>query len=289
MITNALHSHFDDIRNKNGNKAAPEIIFKSNYENQVIKEVLLYLTDSLSEIRSEAYYIVKKIGLNSKDSKIRQSSVETLIKGCKDKDGGISGLAGRYLTEFNKDDFDATALDELRKILSSNPSHYDNILKLTGYLQMKDMVPVIKDKIDKEKKIKKESEWAGHLALARMGEADELNYCLSMIKSVPVDDDVIYEMAPDLIYTRQKGAFEYLVTILNSNEQNCSSADPESSDNIECGYRVMELLAPVIVDYPLELEASGDIKTDDYPKALQTVREWFKNKKQDYIIKTGTY
>jgi len=288
-VDDALSKHFNELRTNNTSKPAPEIIFNVNNEKQVIDKIKYYFKDSLNDIRSEAYYICKKIGLGSKELKIRQISVGCLLQACKDKDGGISGLASRYLTEFNKNDYNTAALDSLKSLLKAYPRHYENVLKLAGYLELKDMISFIKEVISNNSKLSKQAKWAGHLALARMRVEDDLQYCLKMVKSVPINDDVIYEMVPDLIYTRQKAAFEYLITILNSNELYCSSADPESSENIECGYRVMEMLAPVIADYPLELEASGDIKTDDYSKSLTKVREWFKNKKNDYVIKTETF
>ncbi len=98
-------------------------------------------------------------------------------------------------------------------------------------------------------------------------------------------DAVVYEIFPDLVYTRSQEAITYLVEALNSDAKNCESANAESEEKIPCAYRVMEMLAPVIENYPLKLSESDDIETTDYPGALQKVRDWFKVNKGFKILK----
>ena len=128
--------------------------------------------------------------------------------------------------------------------------------------------------------------WTAQLALARLGDQEALATVLARAKQQPVNDDVVYELLPDLVYTRQKAAIDYLVTIVHSEEKNCQSADPEAEQRILCGYRVLELLAPVIQDFPLTVDASGDLAVRDYPKALEEARRWLKEH-ADYQITTG--
>ena len=106
---------------------------------------------------------------------------------------------------------------------------------------------------------------------------------LAQIKQQPLNDDVVYELLPDLVYTRQKDALDYLVAIIQSDEKRCQSADPEAEQNIRCGYRVLELLAPVIADFPLTLDESGDLAVSDYPQALEEARRWL-TEHEDYKI-----
>jgi hypothetical protein len=78
------------------------------------------------------------------------------------------------------------------------------------------------------------------------------------------------------------------VEALNNDAKNCESANSDNTERIPCAYRIMEMLAPIIENYPLKQNASGDIETNDYPMALQTVREWFKINKA-YKILRDTY
>jgi hypothetical protein len=107
-------------------------------------------------------------------------------------------------------------------------------------------------------------------------------------RKLPVNDDVIYSIFPDLVYTRNKEAVSYMIEVLQRDDATCMSADAERQAPIPCGYRVMEQLAPIIKGYPLALDASGDIKTNDYVAALKTVREWF-TKHPNYEILKDKY
>jgi hypothetical protein len=109
-----------------------------------------------------------------------------------------------------------------------------------------------------------------------MGEEQAINDVMSRVKRMPVGDAVVYEIFPDLVYTRSREAISYLLETLNSDAKACESADPERPTRIPCAYRVMEMLAPAIEKYPLKLSESGDVVTSDYPAALAQVREWFK-------------
>lgn len=108
------------------------------------------------------------------------------------------------------------------------------------------------------------------------------------VKKLPVNDDVVYQVFPDLIYTRQQEAIAYLVTALDSDATDCLSADAERQTPISCGYRIMEQLAAIIEGYPLILGESGDIITGDYPAALNIVRKWFQIN-QTYSIRNDRF
>jgi hypothetical protein len=213
--------------------------------------------------------------VNSASTVIRKKAVAMLLTACKDKDSGNSGISYEYLTQFQKIDFEPGSIDSLKNLLQVGNPHLDIALKLAGFLQIADSRTKIGELISAEK-ASKQAKWAAHLALARMGFDDEVSYCVERCKRIPVNDNVVYNLLPDLIYTRQKAAFDYLIQILNSNEKNCSSPNPDSEQKIYCGYRVMELLAPVVKNFPLELGPSGDIETSNYENALKQTRDWFK-------------
>jgi hypothetical protein len=108
---------------------------------------------------------------------------------------------------------------------------------------------------------------AGFVGVGR----DELNsYLVSYVLS-------------DLIYTRRKAALDYCVALLYSDDELCRSPNPDYDGSIVCAYRIIELLAPVIVDFPIQVNPSIGLETDDYPKTLQSIRDWFKQN-PDYRI-----
>ena len=240
--------------------------------NEVLSALQPYYTDTLPGVRAQAYFLTKQVGTNSQDPTIRQSAVSQLITGLQDEDSGNIGRVHTYLSASDPADFTASSQQAVADLLSQNPPHFSRLLKLVGSLGMTDQLVPLQNLLPE---LSGRDRWAAQLALARLGDQEALASVLARAKRYPVNDDVVYELLPDLIYTRQKEAIDYLVTIVQSDEKNCEPADPDASENILCGYRVLELLAPVIQDFPLTVDASGDLAVSDYPKALQQARQWF--------------
>ncbi len=132
--------------------------------------------------------------------------------------------------------------------------------------------------------INNEIKWAIALALARQGSSEHTNYCVQLANKLPANNNLISYIIPDLIYTRQKQAIDYCVQIINKDSKDCYSPNPDKPEFILCAYFVMELLAPVIMDFPLKTDATGTLVTGDYEKALITARAWFANN-PNYKIK----
>ena len=103
-----------------------------------------------------------------------------------------------------------------------------------------------------------------------------------------MNDNLVYNIFPDLVFTRRPEAIAFLIEEIGSNEKNCLSADVEREVSIPCGYRIMEQLAPVIEGFPFDLDESGDLKASNYPAALATVRQWFSDHKT-YVILNSRY
>jgi hypothetical protein len=117
-----------------------------------------------------------------------------------------------------------------------------------------------------------------------MGDKEQTEWCVQMVKKAPVNSGLVENVLPDLVYTRQKEAIDYCVELLFSDEKLCAAPNPELSERIPCAYRIIELLAPVIENFPVKVNPSIGLESDDYPKTLQTVREWLKEHKEYKII-----
>jgi HEAT repeat protein len=271
-----------------GVSTPPDQLLKEASALEVISSASLFFQDTLSRVRVKAYSLINGAGLQSKKVDVRQEAVYKLVQASHDADGGNVGMLWSSLTRFNKEDFSTVAKDSLKNRFRKKPAHLNELLKLMGYLEMKDMVEEIRP-LSLSGNTNKRDRWAALLALARMGDAVSVQSLMQRVQKLPVNDDVVYEVFPDLAYTRQPEAINYMITVLNSDEKNCLSADAENETAIPCAYRVMEQLAPVIEDYPLQLDASGDVKTKDYVKALVSVRKWIGEKGQNYRIRKDNF
>jgi hypothetical protein len=234
-----------------------------------------YYFDSLGAIRMAAAELTFQCGYLSGHPKTRQTSVEYLTFIGKNKDLSLASYALKKLTAYKTEDFSPKSKSVLRDLVNKQHHNYELVVKLTGLAGMREMIPVYKAKLVHDTLLNKHGRWWMHLAMARLGDTTEINYCLIKTKRMPVNDHFIYHYAPDLIYTRQKKALDYVVEILNSEQKSCVSSHPDYPRNIKCGYRAMEYLAPAVQDYPYKLLASGDLDVEDYKNALLDIRQWF--------------
>lgn len=287
-LSNQVNNYFLSIRsNKNPSPPAALINDRKN-EQTILAATTPYFKDSITEIRYAAYSLTASLGRQSTVPAFRKEVVSHLIGGWRDKDSGINGQVGSSLQQFKPDDFSPAAKDTLRALVKRIPPYTDKLAKLCGYLGMNDQIGVFQSQIQAETFKSKSDKWAMYLALCRLGDPQAISYVMTRVKKLAVSDDVVYEIFPDLVYTRQREAIDYLIEAVNSDEKNCEPANPETTGDIPCAYRVMEMIAPVIKDFPLKTDASGDLVTSDYPGALQQVRKWLKEK-SNYTIITSTY
>lgn len=253
--------------------------------SKTLTGVTLYEKDTSANVRSKAYAIIRFVGTRSRVPSVRERAVEKLTQGIHDADVGNVGTALSYLTEFKKQDFYKTSLDNISASFSEKPRHFDQLIRLAGFLNLTDLKENIRTYSTPGNS--RSERWSAIIALARMGDSEAIDDMMNRVKKLPVNDDVVMQIFPDLIYTRQKVALDYVVEVLNSDEKNCLSPG-EDERPIVCGYRIMEQLAPVVEGYPLEVDESGDVKTSNYKEALVTVRSWF-GEHRDYGVDKNRY
>jgi hypothetical protein len=281
----SLENYFAQVR-MDKSPAIPSELIKPENGQIVLNALPKYLADSVTTIRLRATFLARTIGAASKISIVRSKAIQQLIFSTKDKDSGNAGAALVSLTEFKKNDFSKVNQDTLYAIFRRNPVHLNTLIRLMGYLEIQSAKNDLFN-LSQNTSISRKDRWAAMLALARMNDQQAIDDVLNRIERMPVGDAVVYEVFPDLIYTRSPEAISYLVETLNSDAKNCESANSDNPERIPCAYRIMEMLAPIIENYPLKQNVSGDIETNDYPAALQKVREWLKVNKGYKILRDG--
>jgi hypothetical protein len=284
-VDEVLVRYFDDIKAEKYRSIPPSL---SNSKNSVhtLNALVPYLDDSIDVVRSTAYDISLRAGVSASKSSVSAIAVNQLIQGCRDFDSDNAGRALRYLTSFKKQDFTPSALDSIRSLFRDTPIYFDQLIKLIGFLDLKDLKEEIR--YYTQAGHSRQLQWAATIALARMGDAVALHEIISYAKKLPVSDVIVYEVFPDLVYTRQREAIDYVIEVMHHNAKNCTSVEAEREVPIVCGYRIIEQLAPAIEDYPLTVNEQGDVVTDDYENALTMVKQWCKANK-DYTILRDNY
>ena len=280
--TKSVDTYFAQIRaGKYAN--VPAEVSKPELASGLLKSLSVYATDTLPTLRARAAGLVRTIGLQSKVQSVRTQAVQQLVAAAKDKDTGNAGVVLNHLTGFRKNDFSAAAKDSLYTYFQRKSGNMNTLIRLLGYLNVQKAKNEL-FALSQDGAAGRKDRWAALLALSRMGDEQAINDVMNRVKRMPVSDALAYEVFPDLVYTRRREAFSYLLETLNSDAKNCESADPERPSRIPCAYRVMEMLAPAIGNYPLKLSDSGDAVTSDYPAALTQVREWFQVNKEFKIL-----
>jgi hypothetical protein len=125
--------------------------------------------------------------------------------------------------------------------------------------------------------------WSCMLALARIGEKTSINEILSKVSSKKTDNKMIYVYYPDLIYTRQRTLYDFLIKRMMDTKNMCNSANPNSSAKIDCGYHIAGILAPAIKDFPQRSDSKNA------KQWLEKSRKWCKKQKGKYRIIHNSY
>lgn len=288
-VIKLLDDYMDIVRKEVYSSSPGKELYSKKNAGELLKLLNKYYSDTLAKVRSKAYYLTYKATYKSNDKELRNVSVFNLVQALKDEDSGNIGSAASWLTNFYSDDFNEASKDSLRIIMHKQSSYLDRIIKLVAFAGLNDQIEYLTKNLRNGNYRSSKVIWATHLALARLGVEEEIDFCVDLVKKQTVNDNVIYELVPDLVYIRHRKAIDYLIEILQDESKNCYSANPENPQRIACGYRVMEYLAPIIKDFPIEVDSTGDIIADDYENALKLTRKWFKEKSDNYIIIDNTF
>ena len=278
-----LKEAVENIRNeKQANVYAFDLFCKA-IPNDVLQELKSVENDTLNEIRHFVLQLQNNCSRNSQDSSIRKEVVNKLAKACKDEDAANRSIAALYLTRYNKQDFSKDAKQQFSDLLQSEYGYYKHVVQLVAYLDMTDEMQelqgLLSDTTHNDPMIK----WKIHTALARLGSEESIDYCVQYVKSKDMNDLLVRFVLRDLAYIKQPAAVGYLVSELYNKEKNCRAANPNSSGRITCAYRIMEMLAPIVKDYPYKAKYGTQLDAPNYDKALKDIRQWFKDH-PDYVI-----
>lgn len=255
------------------------------HSEPIYPSLLPFLQDSVLHVRQKAYSLLyresRQVPVNE-----REPYLIALLNGCKDPDGSVIGQNISWLQNFHKRDFPPAAIEQITFLLRNNKMpHRQRLILLAGYVGAgKELMKRQWLQADLSAK----DQWYLSLALARMGDDPSVDFCLKTLQGQALSNQLVEFGLPDIIYTRQKKLFDVCVMYINSDEKSCFSADPDNEAAMLCGYRVLELMAPVIEDFPIKVNAIGTLDVPDYTAALMAARQWFLEH-PDYQINTDDF
>ncbi|MDR3133415.1 MAG: hypothetical protein LBU42_05265 [Prevotellaceae bacterium] len=251
--------------------------------NTLMELLSLYGQDSSALVREFTCELYAFLHEKTTDNQIKQAVIAHLGTALSDSIQDVRATAAAALNEIPAGEFS----DKAKRLIIESFSAYgpldDEQVLLAGYLhltELTDILQQVKNDPGQDNGVR----WRCYLALARMDDEPSLDFILAAVRKRGVNDRVVYNDFPGLVYTRQRKAFDYLIKELFSDEQKCHSPNPSIEREMVCGYRIMEMLAPVIKDFPLNVTAAGTVNTKNYDKALEKARKWLKQHETDYEI-----
>jgi hypothetical protein len=280
-----LERHFSELH-KGGYDQLPASVYEDERNaGKLLRILTTYLDDTLAHVRSSAGYLTKQIGLRSADPLVRIKSISLLITLLRDENTAVQDEALNGLCQFEKASFLENHKDLLNRYFIEESMPSNALIKLTGFLELTGVQMKLNNIALLSVNV--HQKWTARVALARMGDKDAIRYLRNKLQRALIDDDFVYEILPDLIYTRQTEVFRFLEALIHNTEKNCHSADPDSGQKIECAYRVAEAIAPAIVGFPFSVDPSGDLNTANYPEALASIRTWLLRNHEYKIDRKG--
>lgn len=240
-------------------------------------------------VRIKALALIKRHSLLSDDLKWRQECVSNILKLCKDIDSGAAGSAISSLKLYEKSDFSENTIKTANEILTtSSIFHLNDFIRLSGFVGNQNTKAILLNYVSSDSSLTMKRKWNLKLALARLGDEDSFNYCYTKVKTMRMNDKVVDNMYADLAYTRNNIALTYLLQNILSNNKNCISRTPDFEEDVICAYKIMELVAPCISNFPIAIDKYGDLLTEDIKEALAIVRDWI-NTESQLNINTNKY
>ena len=189
------------------------------------------------------------------------------------------------LQKFELHQFSNSNKNKIASYLFNDRIVSKKLVLFAGFLNMEKTLIALSPKHQQDKSFLQHI----NLALVRAGDSEKTMILHRNLQKISPNDDFVYEVLPLLRYTKQIIIYDWLLNMILSDEKNCHPADAETAGNINCAYRIIEALAPNIIDFPIEIDKWGDLKTDNYPKALAVARDWIRENQGDYKINNQTY
>lgn len=244
-------------------------------ENHLPKDKLLTYSEDKKEVDMPFLFsLVYYEAMYSEKVKVKEDNVSFLIRhGLLGGYLPIESTVTAYLNDFSPTLFSAHSKSVIASKVRETKVDADQLIRLSGKLAITDLIPYL-DSILVDEKREPSLKWSAQLALGRMGDVTKVKECVERVRRIGMNDQVVFDLMPDLLYLRNRIAYDYILHQILSDEEKCTSANPDHEHPLNCAYRLIELIAPYIKDFPVKIYESGDLITDSYLKTLKVVQDW---------------
>lgn len=284
-IDEVLANYFNDFKNNKLNISALTAI--SNYQNKstLLSNFDRYTTDSLSEVRSEAFRLIVNL-MDTKDAQSTNSLyLNYLLRGTVDKSEQVNRIVLNKLFDYPPIHFSSGYIG---KVYAATKHATDKSLyiKFIGYTGGTSYLDSLKD--TQFSAMTEKEKWALLLAQARLGDSISIDRIVKQLDVKAGSCDQLVAMLPDFSYVKSRKVIDKLLMLSMSDERLCRAPNPSSNLMISAGYYIIPYLSYSISLFPIEVDESGEM-FDDYEDAMRKLKDWYSANSKTYRINIYSY
>ena len=266
-------------------QSLPDSVWKGRKASLVVSSALPYIKDEVDAVAAEAVLLITKSAVNSTDTALRRQVVGYLTECLSSKGAFTANAAKTGLNSFRASDFTLSSRKTIENLLTDITTY--NYVEIARMAASKGIGYEAISMVFYNEKMNIEKKWSLAIALTRLGNKQVEEWILSKLNKANPEASFVEAIVPDLVFTRSKPVIDFCVSLLQDESLKCSCVNPDVSTKVECGYRIMEWLAPIVVNFPVKFDSIGMLKNDnEYKNALIAVRKWFNDNPEYEIIRT---
>ncbi|MBN9293981.1 MAG: hypothetical protein J0G96_08380 [Flavobacteriia bacterium] len=271
----------------NLNEQVLEKIQQQTDVQQVASAIQKIAVDSTKTEFANTIYLIrqmqKKQISNSKVQEILAYSLSEIAIANKKQ----AAMALKAMRAFERKHFTSASKENILQVVSFNDLARIEAIEIIGFIGNEGDISFLKG-ISKFVSLGKKEQYKTLLALVRLGDPESVDQYIQDITSRVINDQLVYSILPDMIYTRNKRVFDFLLQDTQHSIARCYSGNNDSPEKILCAYRILEEIAPYILNFPVSVDRSGSL-TGDYETALEKVRKWVVDSQLEYTINTQLF
>ena len=225
--------------------------------------------------------LLKYLGRANKDAVIRQTYVRSLSE-IMWRSPLTAGSVFKVMQQFDRKDFTQEVKDDLMTYIAERKDSRGEAILLLGFIGSRNDIDFLKN-LEHYASIGKKDKYKVMLALVRLNDPATVEEFLGELRQKRVNDELVSNLLPDLIYTHNPEVYRFLLAELHNETPACLSANNDSEEQILCAYRILEQIAAEIRDFPVTTDGSGEL-AGDYPAALSKARQWYSSNGESFSI-----
>jgi hypothetical protein len=249
-----------------------------------IKTLEKLATNENKRVRSYAHFRIKEIGIRNNAIGVKTNAVASILKFSFDSDVAIRRNNASFYTAFPKEAFPNDIIPEIKSILHDDRYVNRGHVLLVGFLGLSEEKAYLENHIvglrgnflsDYSQNEINKLDFAAHLALARMGETEHVDYVIRKIMAMP-EGDILRKRIETLSFIKHPKAVEIMFDYLLMDKQ---MQDATGEERPYANY-VIPYIYKSVKEFPIKKDGWFGYSEEEIAEA----RNWVKAHRNDYKI-----